>query len=125
MKKIFSALLVIFALGFASQTVSAQSCAIRGSNGDTVQVFSSSLNGSSVDITLGSDSQDAATIDVSVTVTYAYGNKTDTRTFTDKCIAQPSQPTQLSIRIDPSIGQYPYDFKPAGFDITLSGNKCQ
>ncbi|MDE6497406.1 MAG: hypothetical protein K2L21_01970 [Muribaculaceae bacterium] len=126
MKKIISALLVIFALGFASQAVSAQSCSIRGTNGDTVQVFSSSLNGSSIDITLGSDSQYAANLEVTATVTYSNPSCriTETRTFSTWCIAQPSQTTSVSLNIESSIRSNGWDLTPSSFSITLSGNKC-
>lgn len=126
MKRVISLLLVIFTISVVSQSVSAQTCNIKGSSGDTVQVFSSSLGNNSVEITLGSDSQYSATIDVTVTVTYTSTRTSlkPTRVFTKKCIAAPGQTTPVSVSIDSSFVDG-VTYTPSSYSISLSGNKCE
>ena len=124
MKRFFSVLLILLGLSFASQSLSAQVCSIKGSNGDTVQVFGSSMDRGTLTVTLGSDSQYAATVDVTVSVTYNDGYRSETRTYSTKCIAQPGQTTPVTLSVPEKISVNGRDYPLADYKITLSGNKC-
>lgn len=108
------------------QITNAQVCKISGTNGDTVEVFSSSYSDGKIDISLSSDSQSAANVTVSVSVVYRYSSsKTETKTFTQKVLAQPSQSTPVSISVPQQIkvGNLTYEFDSYSVD-SVTGVKC-
>lgn len=121
MKKIFKiSFIVLMFCGIIGNSY-AQVCKISSSN-DNVEVFSATIvNGSSVAVTVGNDSQDiSANVTVEVIVTYESSNYT--KTYTGKKVARPNTETVIEIPIATSY----YERKPTSVKVTsISGTKCQ
>ena len=118
MKKKF---LVCMTLLLFAVISNAQVCKISNSN-DNVEVFSATIiNGSSVAVTVGNDSQDiSANVTVKVTVTYESSNYT--KNYTGKKVARPNTETVIEIPIATTY----YERKPTSVKVTnISGTKCQ
>ena len=114
-------------VSFFGLAASAQTCRISGTNGDTIEVFESSLSGNTINVTLSSDSQSAANVEVTVEVTYTrptYGEK-DTRVFSKKCLARPSQSTLVSITVPETIEVKGWKSELSGYTVkSITGVKC-
>lgn len=103
----------------------AQVCKISNSN-DNVEVFGASIiDGSSVEVTVGNDSQDiSANVTVEVEVTYSYHGMTKKRNYTGKVVANPNKETVIKI---PILTAHPSDsdYKPSSVKVVgISGTKC-
>ena len=121
MKLVYKISFLVFLLCCIINASDAQVCKISSSN-DNVEVFSATIvNGSSVAVTVGNDSQDiSANVTVEVIVTYESSNYT--KTYTGKKVASPNTETVIEIPIATTY----YERKPTSVKVTsISGTKCQ
>ncbi len=104
----------------------AQVCKISGTNGDTIEVFASNYNDGKIEITLSSDSQVAANVTVSISVVYKNKfNQSETRTYTSKALAKPSQSTIVNIQIAKEITKNNLTYEYQSFSVdSVTGTKC-
>lgn len=127
MVRIVSVFIVAVA-AFFGLSASAQTCRISGTNGDTIEVFESSLSGNTINITLSSDSQSAANVEVSVEVTYVIPTNMSykvTRVFSKKCLARPSQSTMVSITVPETVNKKNYTYSISSYSVkSITGVKC-
>lgn len=118
-------LFIAAVVAFFGLSASAQTCRISGTNGDTIEVFESSLNGNTINVTLSSDSQSAANVEVTVEVTYVnkYNlSSKETQTYSKKCLARPSQSTLVSITVPETINN---TFTLSDYKVkSITGVKC-
>lgn len=129
MKKFLSVIIAVVAVCLLPQSISAQTCVISGTNGDTVEVFDAILDNNQVKVTLSNDSQYAANIKVWVEVTYIGSNslytKTTSRSYDDWCLAKPMATTIAPVKIETEFVEGGYTYKVSNFKVTrLEGRKC-
>lgn len=127
--KLFTFLTIFIASMFVANSADAQVCNIKGTY-DTIEVVYDSYNAdtNTLSISVNSDSQFAANITATVSVTYKCNNNNQQKkeTYSGKFIANPSTSTKFDLTNVPStIKDGLSTYTLSNYTISLSGNKCE